>query len=180
MHNLSNKTTLGVLGALLGLPLLGGVAQADPATPLIDAVRNGTARYLDINEAFRDGFVTGTPCVSGPDAGAMGVHLVLPARIAAGGLNPAQPQALIYEPKADGTMRFVGVEFIVLESVWVANNPAGGVPALEGNLLNYVATPNRYGLPAFYEIHVWAWQSNPQGSYADWNTQVTCSHQPIP
>ena len=37
--------------------------------------------------------------------------------------------------------------------------------------------PNRYGLPAFYEIHVWAWQDNPKGSYADWNTRVTCTHQ---
>jgi len=172
-----NQASLGALGALLALQA--SASQMGPPTPLLEAVRNATARYLDINEAFRDGFVTGTPCVSGPDVGAMGVHLVLPARIGSGVLNPAQPQALIYEPNADGTMRFVGVEFIILESVWVANNPAGGVPALEGNLLNYVGTPNRYGLPAFYEIHVWAWQNNPQGSYADWNTQVTCSHQPI-
>jgi len=181
MNKPCNQASLRALGALLILQLpLAGVAAADPATPLIDVVRNATARYLDINDAFRDGWVTATPCVSGPDAGAMGVHLVMPARIASGVLNPAQPQALIYEPKADGSMRLVGVEFIVLESVWTANNPAAGaVPALEGNLLNYIATPNRYGLPAFYEIHVWAWQNNPKGSYADWNTQVTCANQPL-
>jgi hypothetical protein len=180
MNKPYSKASLTALGALLTLQLpLAGASPMGPPTPLIEAVRNATAKYLDINEAFRDGFVTGTPCVSGPDAGAMGVHLVLPARIGSGVLNPAQPQALIYEPNADGAMRFVGVEFIVLESVWVANNPSGGVPALEGNLLNYIGAPNRYGLPAFYEIHVWAWQNNPQGTYADWNTQVTCSHQPI-
>jgi hypothetical protein len=180
MNETCNKATLRALGAFLTLQLpLAGAAVADPATPLIDAVRNATARYLDINEAFRAGFVTGTPCVSGPDSGAMGVHLVLPARISAGVLDPTKPEALIYEPMADGTMRLVGVEFIVLESIWASNNPNGGVPALEGNLLNYVAAPNRYGLPAFYEIHVWAWQTNPKGSYADWNTQVTCAHQPL-
>jgi len=181
MNKPCNRASLCALGALLTLQLpLAGVAAADPATPLIDAVRNATARYLDINEAFRDGWVTATPCVSGPDAGAMGVHLVLPARIASGVLNPAQPEALIYEPMANGSMRLVGVEFIVLESVWTAANPApGAVPALEGNLLNYVAAPNRYGLPPFYEIHVWAWQNNPKGSYADWNTQVTCAGQPL-
>jgi hypothetical protein len=174
-----NKSTLRALGALLvmQLPL---VAAAGQSTPLIDTVRSATARYLDINEALREGFVTATPCVSGPDSGAMGVHLVLPARISAGVLDATQPQALIYEPMADGTMRLVGVEFIVLESVWVGNNPSGGVPALAGNLLNYVAAPNRYGLPAFYEMHDRAWQNNPQGTYADWNTQVTCSHQPLP
>ncbi|HEV2229435.1 MAG TPA: hypothetical protein VGR86_10800 [Steroidobacteraceae bacterium] len=178
--NQSCKSKLPVLGALLimQMPLI-AAAGADHSTPLIDKVRDATARYLDINQAFRDGFVTGTPCVSGPDAGAMGIHLVLPARIGAGVLDATEPEALIYEPMSDGTMRLVGVEFIVLESVWASNNPNGGVPALEGNLLNYVAAPNRYGLPAFYEIHVWAWQNNPQGSYADWNTQVTCAHQPL-
>ena len=80
---------------------------------------------------------------------------------------------------ANGAMRLVGVEFIVLASVWASNNPGGGVPALDGNLLNYIAAPNRYGLPAFYELHVWAWEHNPKGSYADWNTHVTCDHQPI-
>ncbi|MGH9645665.1 MAG: hypothetical protein ACRD4E_02510 [Bryobacteraceae bacterium] len=152
-------------------------AAADAPTPLIDKVRNATARYININDATADGFVPATPCVSGPDTGAMGVHLILPARIAAGTLDAEQPEALIYEPTSHGEMRLVGVEFIVLESVWASKNPAGSVPALDGNLLNYVAAPNRYGLPAFYEIHVWAWETNPRGSYADWNTHVTCSHQ---
>jgi hypothetical protein len=174
---IASKRLIGALGALL-IPLA-GAAAADSSTPLIDQVRSGTARYIDINAALADGFVTATPCVSGPDAGAMGVHLVLPARIASGALNPGQPQALIYEPMPSGAMRLVGVEFIVLESVWASNSPGGGVPALAGNLLNYVAAPNRYGLPAFYEIHVWAWEQNPKGSYADWNTQVTCEHQPV-
>jgi hypothetical protein len=38
--------------------------------------------------------------------------------------------------------------------------------------------PNRYGLPAFYEIHVWAWPDNPKSSYADWDKRVTWAHQP--
>jgi hypothetical protein len=164
--------------ALLLLAPLAAAADTG-ATPLIDKVHNATARYVDLNVALAEGFVAATPCVSGPDTGAMGVHFVLPARISAGVLNAEQPEALIYEPMANGAMRLVGVEFIVLESVWAAKNPAGSVPALDGNLLNYIAAPNRYGLPAFYEIHVWAWESNPKGSYADWNTSVTCAHQPV-
>jgi hypothetical protein len=163
--------------SLLAAPAIG--AAGDAMTPLIDEVHDATARYVDINVALAEGFVPATPCVSGPDTGAMGVHLVLPARISSGVLNPQQPQALIYEPMANGAMRLVGTEFIVLASIWEANNPAGSVPALAGNLLNYIAAPNRYGLPAFYEIHVWAWEHNPQGSYADWNTHVSCAHQPL-
>lgn len=163
--------------ALLTLPAL--VAGADPSTPLIDKVRNASARYINVNTAIADGFVVATPCVSGPDAGAMGVHLVLPARLATGVLDAEQPQALVYEPKSNGELRLVAAEFIVFESVWASQHAAGSVPALEGNLLNYIGAPNRYGLPALYEIHVWAWEGNPHGSYADWNTQVTCARQPL-
>jgi hypothetical protein len=160
-----------LIAAALGLPL---VAMAD--SPLVDKVRAATARYTDLNVAIAEGFVPATPCVSGPDTGAMGVHFVLPARIAGGVLNAEQPEALIYEPMSNGSMRLVGVEFIVLSSVWASKNPTS-VPALDGNLLNYVGAPNRYGLPAFYELHVWAWEHNPKGSFADWNTLVTCEHE---
>ena len=175
----------GILHALGGLIILSSAATPPVArangetTPLIDEVRNATARYTDINVALAEGWVRATPCVSGPDAGAMGVHLVLQSRISAGVLNPQQPEALIYEPMTNGAMRLVGVEFIVLANVWEVSHPSSSdVPALDGNLMNYIAFPNRYGLPAFYELHVWAWEHNPKGSYADWNTSVTCDHQP--
>jgi len=174
----SKLLRLSLCPALLLLAPLGAMA-GDSATPLIEKVRNATARYTDLNVALADGFVPATPCVSGPDTGAMGVHFVLPSRISGGVLNATQPEALIYEPMANGAMRLVGVEYIVLESVWSAKNPAGSVPALDGNLLNFIAAPNRYGLPAFYEIHVWAWEENPKGSYADWNTHVSCAHQAL-
>jgi hypothetical protein len=178
----ASKLILRTVCALTILSSLGmlPVARAnEDTTPLIDKVHDATARYTDINVAIAEGWVAATPCVSGPDTGAMGVHLVLSSRINAGVLKAEQPEALIYEPMANGAMRLVGVEFIVLASVWESNNPGGGVPALDGNLLNYIPAPNRYGLPAFYEMHVWAWEHNPKGSYADWNTHVTCDHQKL-
>ena len=74
-------------------------------------------------------------------------------------------------------MRFVGVEFIVLAGDWARLHPEGGTPSLDGHLTNYVSEPNRYGLPAFYEMHVWAWEHNPNGSFADWNSRVSCDAQ---
>jgi hypothetical protein len=38
----------------------------------------------------------------------------------------------------------------------------------------YVGSPNRYGMPAFYEMHVWVWKTNPNGVFADWNPNVSC------
>lgn len=146
------------------------------SAPLVEKVRKATARFRDINVAAAEGWVQGTPCVSGPNAGAMGVHFILPARVGDGAVDGSEPEALIYEPLANGAMRLVGVEFIVLAADWAAQNPSGA-PAVDGHLMNYVGEPNRYGLPAFYELHVWAWERNPSGNFADWNTLVTCDKQ---
>lgn len=156
------------------------MSAVDQNSPLVNKVRKATAQFKDINAALAAGFAQATPCVSGPDFGAMGVHFVLGSRISAGTLNGSEPEALIYEPLPNGSFRLVGVEFIILASVWQTQIPAGSTatPMLEGHLMNFVAAPNRYGLPAFYELHVWAWEQNPVGSFADWNTQVTCDQQP--
>jgi len=154
-------------------------AYAEENSTLIDKVRDATAQFLDIKAARHAGYVQGTPCVSGPDTGAMGVHFVMPSRIKNFVLQADKPQALIYEPLPGGAFRLVGVEFIVLADVWMGQpDGATSTPALEGDLLNYIGAPNRFGLPAFYELHVWAWENNPKGSFADWNTHVTCEKQP--
>jgi hypothetical protein len=143
---------------------------------LVDQVRKATERFKDIHVAIGEGWVQGSPCVSGPNEGAMGVHYVQPTRIGDGVLNAAEPEALIYEPMPGGRVRLVGVEFIEIAEVWALANSTP--PALEGHLLHLNGAPNRYGLPAFYELHVWAWQGNPNGTFADWNTLVSCELQP--
>ena len=193
---LKRARALALLLVPLGVPLLTAAAQPFALAPaaasfaasqaaaaksrgsLVEIVRNATARYRDLNVALAEGWVPATPCVSGPDHGAMGVHFVLPARIGDGLVNAEQPEALIYEPLSNGAMRLVGVEFIVIADDWARVNPGAGPPALDGNLMNLVGAPNRYGLPSFYELHVWAWEHNPSGSFADWNTDVSCEHQP--
>jgi hypothetical protein len=68
----------------------------------------------------------------------------------------------------------VGVEFIVIADVWHLNHAPQDPPVLEGQLLQFVDSPNRFGLPAFYELHVWAWRDNPNGAFVDWNPRVSC------
>jgi len=150
-------------------------------SPLVQKVRRATAKYRDINVMFAEGgWKAATPCVTGPNAGAMGVHFVKDGRVGDGILKADQPEALIYEPGPNSTMRLVGVEFIELKDVWDAMGNGGGKqPTLEGHLLNLVTGPNRYTLPAFYELHVWAWEANPDGFFVDWNRQVNCNRQPL-
>jgi len=180
-------------GALLALCAIAGapaaLAQRHPGhgspgasgfSPLVEKVRLATARYIDVNAAIAEHWVQATPCVSGPASGAMGVHFVLPSRVGDGALTADEPEALIYEPLPSGAVRLVGGEVIVSAADWAAAHPDGSTPAVDGHLTNYVSEPNRYGLPAFYELHVWAWEQNPNGSFADWNTQVSCDSQPAP
>ena len=71
----------------------------------------------------------------------------------------------------------MGVEYIVIADVWHQTHAAQDVPVLEGQLLQFVESPNRFGLPAFYELHAWAWRDNPHGAFVDWNPRVSCEGQ---
>jgi hypothetical protein len=77
----------------------------------------------------------------------MGIHYVHLDWIENAVLDVNMPSALIYEPEVDGAQRLVGVEYLVFAAAWNTNNP-NNAPSLEGNLLNYISYPNRYGLPA--------------------------------
>ena len=147
-------------------------AQHGPSTNglLADRVREATAIYRDLNQAIADGYAQFGGCVSGPEVGAMGVHFVN-GSLVDGTLDPDHPEALIYEIK-NGTARLLGVEYITPVAAWSANHPE--LPVLSNQHLQIVGTPNRYHLDAFYELHVWAWRDNPNGTFVDWNPRVSC------
>ena len=146
--------------------------QAPPE--LVQIVRQATRKYINVNAAISAGYQPVLGCVSGQDHGAMGVHYVN-ASLLNGELDAAQPQALIYEPLGGGSMRLVGVEFIVDAATWQKKNTAP--PQLYQQLLQLIPSPNRYGLDTFFELHVWAWQDNPNGAFVDWNNKVNCNLQ---
>ena len=132
------------------------------------------SQYIDVNNATAAGYGPFLGCVSGPDHGAMGIHYVNGGLVGDGEIDASHPEALIYEPR-NGELRLVGVEFIVDAATWLSTH--SGAPVLEGQTFLLVTSPNRYNLPAFFELHVWAWRDNPQGSFVDWNNIVTCDGQ---
>lgn len=166
---LAIATTCGPARSSSGAePLL----SSDAASPIVKAIREATGKYRDVNVAIADGYAGGD-CVSGRDGGAMGIHFVNVGRLGDGRLELAHPEALIYEPLPGGKLRLVGVEYITFVDVWSAVN-AGAPATLAGHLLHYSGAPNRYAIPAHYELHVWAWKHNPVGTFADWNPTVSC------
>jgi hypothetical protein len=151
---------------------LGGARRAEgQGAALVDTVRSATERYKSLDAAKAAGYGLFHGCVSGPQAGSMGVHFVNGDLVGDGALDAMRPEALIYEMQ-NGRMELVGVEYVVIAEAWHAKNE--GPPVLMGQLFHYNGSPNRYGIPAFYELHVWAWKANPNGTFADWHPNVSC------
>jgi len=143
-------------------------SDAAPGSPLASKVRELNERFADVHNAIAEGYAP-IPCASGPNGGAMGIHFVNGALIDDPAIDIGRPEAVMYEPRPDGALELVAVEYITTE----------GPAAVGGQLFTYVGTPNRYGLPAFYELHVWAWRANPTGTFADMNPNVSCDAAPL-
>jgi hypothetical protein len=139
---------------------------------LVDVVRDATERFRDVKVAEAEGYALKFGCVSGGDFGAMGLHYVNFPLVLDGVLDPKRPEIVIYEPLPNGRLRLVGADYLVLASDWDSKNPAP--PELMGQLLHLFESPNRFGLPNFYTLHVWAWKENPTGTYTNWHANVSC------
>jgi hypothetical protein len=165
------------LGFILALPLRAeaqGVHNAhQPPDGLAQAVRDATRQFLDVSATAGANYFPVLGCVSGQQEGAMGLHYLNGAYLFdKGNLQVDQPEALLYEFN-NGKATLTAVEYIAIASDWDAAHPTTP-PALLGQLFTYTGYPNRFGLPAFYALHVWAWKDNPSGTFVDWNPQVTC------
>jgi len=144
------------------------------AGALINIVRESTARFKDVRVAESEGYALSFGCVTGPDSGAMGLHYVNGNILSTNELDPTRPQIVIYEPQPNGTLRLIGADFLVFADAWDKKNQ--GPPQLMGQLFHYFEAPNRFGLPPFYTLHVWAWKENPNGAFVNWHPNVSCQH----
>lgn len=142
------------------------------AGELVRIVRENTRRFHDVKQAEAEGYHLMFGCVSGPDDGAMGLHYVNMALVGDGVLDPRRPEIVIYEPLPNGGRRLIGADFLIFSEAWHASNQ--GTPELGGQLMHLIESPNRYGLPAFYTLHVWAWKPNPTGAFVNWHSDVSC------
>jgi hypothetical protein len=158
-----------VLSAI-AFPVKGG--QAD-----ISAVRNATAKYHDVEAAKADGYGEFYVCTDKEGVGAMGQHYVKGALVDpvnSPGVDPLHPEALVYEPRPDGSLKLVAAEYVTFQDAYHAAFGANATPTVLGTNLIAVGAGNRYGLPPFFERHVWLWSPNPLGIYDDWNPRVSC------
>jgi hypothetical protein len=165
----------GLITVCLGFVALGAAATASAAQPDIEAARAATARFHDVSKAtgygeFHD--AAGIACIDQPGEGGMGIHYVNGALVGNPDENIRTPEALVYDPDANGHLKLVAVEYIVDKAAWDATH--AGPPHLFDKDFEPVPAGNRYGLDPFYELHAWLWKPNPSGFFNDWNPRVFC------
>lgn len=168
-----------LLAGALAASALTGVAAAGQSG--LAVLRNATAPFHNIEIAMAAGYtvevadLADITCIVDPNgAGTMGIHYLNPALLD-DAVNATTPELLIYEPRSNGNLKLVAVEYLVLKADWVAaNGAAASPPELFGQPFHLTPAGNRYGLPAFYELHAWVWQPNPSGMLSGYNPRVSC------
>lgn len=165
----------------------------------LDELRESVSKYMDVNVALADGYITpDNMCVSAEaeglpaELGAMGIHYIHPGLLQITETEPrvngnstytdwSQPAILIYEPQADGSLELVAVENLVFEEAWQAS---GNTEELEINgrswdhMADDPATPGdeAHGFMPHYDQHVWLFRENPLGVLMPFNPNVTCEY----
>jgi hypothetical protein len=134
------------------------------------ALHAAVAAFADVEQASAAGYGPASDCMAGAQ-GAQGIHYAKDALFEPSVVLET-PQLLMYEPRADGSLRLIGVEYLVFQQAW---HDAGNVerPTLFGQTFGLNETLLD---EPFYLLHVWVGQFNPSGVFADWNPLVDCGH----
>ena len=174
MFTKSTKTLIGV--AAIAIVLLATPSPANAGAADLSTARAATAGFHQVEAAKAVGYgefhdAANIACIETPGVGVMGIHYVNGALVSDGVVDAATPEALVYQPLANGQRRLVAVEYIVFYSMWAGASK----PSLFGQEFKLIGSTNRYGIPAFYELHAWVWQNNPSGMFKDWNPSGSCT-----
>ena len=156
------------------------------------AVRRATAAFHDVDTAIAAGYASPAGGVCDQIAiGTMGVHTSNPALVQNQALIPAQPEVLLYLPTGDGNFRLVGVEYLQVlllrntttnqVAPWFSHDPwpadyvvVNSTPSLFGQAFQGPMAGHVPGMPWHYDLHVWTWNPNPAGMFAQWNPAISC------
>jgi hypothetical protein len=113
-----------------------------------------TKPYHDVAEAEADGYVRTSDCSPGK-----GIHYLRSVAEGQEELDPTRPNALVYAPRPDGSLKLLGVEY-------VSHTPATlfGHAFLQSTFVFY------------YTLHIWLWDHRPDDLFAADNPHITCEH----
>jgi len=147
-----------------------GWCEQTPADRHLKQAKAATARFNSVAQALKTGYVrpvgpVSATCVSSP---AGGLHFENPALMADPALDMRKPEILVYAPKRNGGLKLVAVEY------FVASGQVTAAPTLFGHTFQGPMPGHHPGMPAHYDLHVWLFEPNPSGMFAQFNPNVHC------
>jgi hypothetical protein len=135
---------------------------------LIADVRGETATYRELTNAEEAGYGKFLDCFINTEDVGMGQHFVNGDYVGDDVLDPMKPEALVYEPQADGSMILVAMEYLVFEDQWTESDP----PMLFDQ--EFHLRTNIPETPPVWALHIWLHSHNPDGLFADYNPIIFC------
>lgn len=160
-------TRVATVLLVAGLAACGSDGPTDPnVTPEqqrdLVALRRATQSYVNFDAAKAAGYSEQLTGCMADSTGGMGFHYGKVANID-GTASLLEPEILMYEPQADGSLKFVGIEFVVPLSA------AAQPPVL------FDIPFHRNEAFQLWVLHVWLYKDNPSGIFSDWNPTVSCA-----
>jgi hypothetical protein len=140
------------------------LSKAEEREAAIHTMRRVTARYHNLRAAIEDDFVFLHGCETRGNEGPVGMLYVNIERLLDGVIDPALPDALIYEPRKNGRPELVGVELALPYAFWTNPEP----PTFMGATFQ---PEDEFGV---WGLHAWIWRKNPEGMFAESNPRVSC------
>lgn len=120
--------------------------------------RTASAKYQDINQAFKDGYEDINVVLPN-----MGYHF-MKSRFVDSVFDAKKPELLVYNKRADGSFELGAVEYAVPISI-TPNAPPQGF-AGSADVWDYNTA---FGL---WTLHAWVWKFNPDGVFSPMNSRV--------
>lgn len=138
----------------------------DEAAHGLARIRETLGAYQDVEAALADyDPPAGDYCMES-GSGGMGYHYAN-SDLMDDRLDVERPEILVYAPTKDGGRKLAGVEYIVPYTAW--DRDRDDAPRILGRDLK------RSDDLGIWYLHVWVWEENPSGTFADWNPAVKCS-----
>jgi hypothetical protein len=167
----------------LDLPSLTRASNA----PALAALTRLTAPFHDVDSAKAAGYVlfAAPPltapdgCISSAQEGGMGFHYTRGNNLADDSVSLLDPEFLVYAPKNgnDGGARLAAFDyFLPYSTKWPGPNDPSftRAPTLHDfstmrDLPDVAFAPSRFN---GWMVHIWLWENNPGGLFANWNRAV--------
>lgn len=185
----SSAAFLAISCALMTTAASADVPRTQPDQALQQLARQ-LEPFKDVNYAREQRYIQASPCEQRPGLGAMGHHFVRPDLLGMtapvnGRMNGTgtytdtdPPAILLYVPDEHGELQLAGIEMLVFAAAWDAEN--SHPPMYRGREYNYMADnpdtlqDEAHGFMPHYDLHIWLFEHNPSGLYAQWNPDLSC------